>query len=204
MISLSQNQQYEIAAKIEVPGILDINKGSSDLKIRIYVQVPTPTSSDFGSSFQAYAVYSINLYGGSSANTSVTFLSGSKAGQTFEAVYNPDLLTGDNSNVIRLPEGITASLNDRYTIGNIIKGKVPDNYFSKDDKELTLNGVIQKRLMLPEGIPYVDAYKYSPTGERIDIGDERYDNPDNVEMPEEEAIEEIVTFEDEYPKYTLY
>lgn len=135
------------------------------------------------------------------ANTSVTFLSGSNAGQTFDAVYNPDLLTGDNSNVIRLPEGVTASLNDRYTINNIIKGKVPDNYFSKDDKELTLNGVVQKRLMLPEGIPYVDAYKYSPTGERIDIGDERYDNPDNVEMPEEEAIEEIVIFEDEYPKY---
>ena len=202
VISLSQNQQYEIAAKIEVPGILDINKGSSDLKIRIYVQVPTPTSSDFGSSFQAYAVYSINLYGGSSANTSVTFLSGSKAGQTFEAVYNPDLLTGDNSNVIRLPEGITASLNDRYTIGNIIKGKVPDNYFSKDDKEMTLNGVVQKRLMLPANIPYVDAYRYSPTGERINIGDENYDDPDNVEMPEEEAIEEIVTFEDEYPKYT--
>lgn len=135
------------------------------------------------------------------ANTSVTFLSGSNAGQTFDAVYNPDLLTGDNSNVIRLPEGVTTSLNDRYTINNIIKGKVPDNYFSKDDKELTLNGVVQKRLMLPEGIPYVDAYRYSPTGERIDIGDERYDNPDNVEMPEEEAIEEIVIFEDEYPKY---
>lgn len=136
-----------------------------------------------------------------SANTSVTFLSGSSGGQTFEAVYNPDLLTGDGSNVIRLPEGITASLNDRYTINNIIKGKVPDNYFSKDDKELTLNGVVQKRLMLPEGIPYVDAYRYSPTGERINIGDERYDNPDNVEMPVEEAIEEIAIFEDEYPKY---
>lgn len=136
-----------------------------------------------------------------STNTSVTFLSGSNAGKTFDAVYNPDLLTGDNSNVIRLPEGVTASLNDRYTINNIIKGKVPDNYFSKDDKELTLNGVVQKRLMLPEGIPYVDAYRYSPTGERINIGDERYDNPDNVEMPEEEAIEEIVIFEDEYPKY---
>lgn len=135
------------------------------------------------------------------ANTSVTFLSGSNARKTFDAVYNPDLLTGDNSNVIRLPEGVTASLNDRYTINNIIKGKVPDNYFSKDDKELTLNGVVQKRLMLPEGIPYVDAYRYSPTGERINIGDERYDNPDNVEMPEEEAIEEIVIFEDEYPKY---
>lgn len=138
----------------------------------------------------------------SSANTSVTFLSGTNAGQTFAAVYNPDLLTGDSSNVIRLPEGVTASLGDMYTIGNIIKGKVPDNHFSKDDKELTLNGVVQKRLMLPEGIPYVDAYRYSPTGERINIGDERYDDPDNVEMPEEEAIEEIVIFKDEYPKYT--
>lgn len=137
----------------------------------------------------------------SSANTSVTFLSGSNSGQTFNAVYNPDLLTGDKSNMIRLPEGTTASLGDRYTLGNIIKGKVPDNYFSKDDKELTLNGVVQKRLMLPEGVPYVDAFRYSPTGERIDIGDERYDNPDNVEMPKEEAIEEIVTFDDEYPKY---
>lgn len=141
------------------------------------------------------------MYGGSSATTSVTFLSGANAGQTFAAVYNPDLLTGDAANIIQLPEGVTASLGNRYTINNIISGKVPDNYFSKDDKEMTLNGVVQKRLMLPEGISYVDAYKYSPTGERINIGDERYNDPDNVEMPEEEAIEEIVIFEDEYPQY---
>ena len=137
----------------------------------------------------------------SSANTSVTFLSGANVGRTFDAVYNPDLLTGDAANVIQLPEGVTASLGNRYTINNIISGKVPDNYFSKDDKEMTLNGVVQKRLMLPEGISYVDAYRYSPTGERINIGDENYDDPDNVEMPEEEAIEEIVIFEDEYPQY---
>lgn len=135
------------------------------------------------------------------ANTSVTFLSGANAGQTFDAVYNPDLLTGEAANVIQLPEGVTASLGNRYTINNIIGGKVPDNYFSKDDKEMTLNGVVQKRLMLPEGISYVDAYRYSPSGERINIGDENYDNPDNVEMLEEEAIEEIVIFEDEYPQY---
>ena len=135
------------------------------------------------------------------ANVSVTFLSGINKGETFDAIYNSDFLTGEDSNVIQLPVGVTASLGDRYTIDNIIKGKIPDNYFSKDDKELTLNGVVQKRLMLPEGIPYVDAYRYSPTGERIDISDKRYSDPDNVEMPEEEAIEEIVTFEDEYPKY---
>ena len=136
-----------------------------------------------------------------SANTSVTFLSGTNSGRTFSAVYNPDLLTGEDANVIRLPEGVTASMGNQYIINNIIKGKIPDNYFSKDDKELTLNGVVQKRLMLPKDVPYIDAYRYSPTGERIYIGDSRYDNPNNVEMPEEEAIEEIVRLEDEYPKY---
>lgn len=200
-VSLVQNQQYEIAAKIQVPDKLVIDKNSSDLKVRIYVHVPAPASSELLSTFQAYVTYDINLYGGSSATTSVTFLSGANVGRTFDAVYNPDLLTGDAANVIQLPEGVTASLGNRYTINNIISGKVPDNYFSKDDKEMTLNGVVQKRLMLPEGISYVDAYKYSPTGERINIGDENYDDPDNVEMPEEEAIEEIVIFEDEYPQY---
>lgn len=140
-------------------------------------------------------------YGDNGNSVSITFLTGANAGQTFQAIYNPTFLSGDNSNVIQLPEGVTASLGNRYTIDNIIKGKVPDNYFSKDDKEMTLNGVVQKRLMLPEGISYVDAYRYSPAGERINIGDENYDDPDNVEMPEEEAIEEIVIFEDEYPKY---
>ena len=200
-VSLAQNQQYEIVSKIQVPDTLVIDKNSSDLKVRVYVHVPAPASSELLSTFQAYVTYDINVYGGSSATTSVTFLSGANAGQTFAAVYNPDLLTGDAANIIQLLEGVTASLGNRYTINNIISGKVPDNYFSKDDKEMTLNGVVQKRLMLPEGISYVDAYKYSPTGERINIGDERYNDPDNVEMPEEEAIEEIVIFEDEYPQY---
>lgn len=200
-VSLAQNQQYEIVAKIQVPDTLVIDKNSSDLKVRVYVHVPAPASSGLLSTFQAYVTYDINLYGGSSATTSVTFLSGANVGRTFDAVYNPGLLTGDAANVIQLPEGVTASLGNRYTINNIISGKVPDNYFSKDDKEMTLNGVVQKRLMLPEGISYVDAYRYSPTGERINIGDENYDDPNNVEMPEEEAIEEIVIFEDEYPQY---
>ena len=184
---------------LNLPSSIDIVEDADSLEAVLTVNVQTDAAPR---GVSVYISFSLALENKSnSANTSVTFLSGSNAGRTFEAVYNPDFLTGDDSNVLRLPEGVTASLGDRYTIGNIIKGKVPDNYFSKDDKELTLNGVVQKRLMLPEGIPYVDAYRYSPTGERINIGDERYDNPDNVEMPVEEAIEEIVIFEDEYPKY---
>lgn len=184
---------------LNLPSSIDIVEDADSLEAVLTVNVQTDAAPR---GVSVYISFSLALENKSnSANTSVTFLSGSNEGRTFEAVYNPDFLTGDDSNVLRLPEGVTASLGDRYTINNIIKGKVPDNYFSKDDKELTLNGVVQKRLMLPEGIPYVDAYRYSPTGERINIGDERYDNPDNVEMPVEEAIEEIVIFEDEYPKY---
>lgn len=201
-VTLSQDQQYEVSVTFAVASSLQIEGNATDLKIRIYTHVPSRESSILNDSFSAYVSYDITLFKGSSADATVTFLSGVNSGKTFSCVYNPDHLIGDSANVIQLPSGVTASLGDRYTIDNIISGKVPDNYFSKDDKEMTLNGVVQKRLMLPANIPYVDAYRYSPTGERINIGDENYDDPDNVEMPEEEAIEEIVTFEDEYPKYT--
>lgn len=200
-VTLDQDQQYEVSVAFAVSSSLQIEGNATDLKIRIYVRVPSRESSILNDSFSAYVSYDITLFKGSSADATVTFLSGLNSGNTFSCVYNPDHLTGDSANVIQLPSGVTASFGDRYTIDNIIKGKVPDSYFSKDDKELTLNGVVQKRLMLPEEVPYVDAYRYSPTGERINIGDENYDDPDNVEMPEEEAIEEIVIFEDEYPKY---
>lgn len=47
------------------------------------------------------------------------------------------------------------------------------------DEDVVVNGVVQKRLMLPEGITYIDAYP---------------------EMSAEEAIEEIVVFEEVYPR----
>lgn len=117
---------------------------------------------------------------GKGASASVTFVSGIHEGNSFTAIYNPDFVLGEDANVLQLPEGITASLGDRYTIDNIIKSKVPDKYFSKDDYESSINGVVQTRLMLPVEVPYVDAY------------------PD---MNQEEAIEEIVVFDDVYAKY---
>lgn len=55
---------------------------------------------------------------------------------------------------------------------------LPANY-RPTDESLLVNGVVQKRLMLPEGTPYLDAY---------------------AGMKEEEAIEEVVILEDVYPK----
>lgn len=107
----------------------------------------------------------------------VTFISGSNAGKSYQAVYNATFIP-EEGNSIRLPEGIFASLGDRYSIDNIIKGKVPDSYFSKDDSEMTINSVVQKRLMLPADIPF--------------IGDK--------DISTEEAVEEIVVFDDVYPR----
>lgn len=49
------------------------------------------------------------------------------------------------------------------------------------DETVVVNGVVQRRLMLPEGIPYIDAY------------------PD---MTTEEAVEQVVIFDEVYPRRT--
>lgn len=55
---------------------------------------------------------------------------------------------------------------------------IPKNY-RPDSDDVVIEGVVQRRLKLPEGIPYVDAY------------------PD---MMTEEAIENVIFFDDIYPK----
>lgn len=55
---------------------------------------------------------------------------------------------------------------------------IPSDYRPVDE-DTVVNGIVQKRLMLPDNIPYIDAFP---------------------EMSAEEAIEEIVVFEDVYPR----
>lgn len=54
---------------------------------------------------------------------------------------------------------------------------IPTNY-RPTDEQAVINGVVQKRLMLPADTPYIDAYEG---------------------MPQEEAIEDVVVFDDVYP-----
>lgn len=55
---------------------------------------------------------------------------------------------------------------------------IPTNY-RPTDEQAVVNGVVQKRLMLPSGTPYIDAYEG---------------------MSQEEAIEDVVVFDDVYPR----
>ncbi|WP_418818070.1 carbohydrate-binding protein [Paraprevotella clara] len=70
----------------------------------------------------------------------------------------------------------------KFTIEGLVKGNVPLGYFDSDVDGLTVNGVVQRRLMLPEGTPYIDVY------------------PD---MSPDEVIEGIVTFDYIYPRKVL-
>lgn len=55
---------------------------------------------------------------------------------------------------------------------------IPTNY-RPTDEQAVVNGVVQKRLMLPANTPYIDAYE---------------------NMSQEEAIEDVVIFDDVYPR----
>ena len=57
---------------------------------------------------------------------------------------------------------------------------IPSNYRPVDET-VVVNGVVQRRLMLPEGTPYIDAYP---------------------NMTTEEAIEQVVIFDEVYPRRT--
>ena len=70
----------------------------------------------------------------------------------------------------------------KFTLDGIVKTKVPLGYFDSDVDGLTVNGVVQRRLMLPEGTPYIDVYP---------------------NMSDDEVIEGIVTFDYVYPRKTL-
>lgn len=56
---------------------------------------------------------------------------------------------------------------------------IPENYRETGNPDLTVNGIVQKRLMLPADTPYIDAY------------------PD---MQPFEVVESVVVFDDIYPK----
>lgn len=111
----------------------------------------------------------------------------------------------ENGDAVRIELGVEAQEMPRsesqgtyatrvYAFGST--RNIPSNYRPVDET-VVVNGIVQKRLMLPEGTPYIDAYRYKD-GKRVYIGEEGYDI--GTEMPQEEAIEDIIFLDEVYPR----
>lgn len=87
---------------------------------------------------------------------------------TFEENVNVEKMTRSDSS--------TPFATRIYAFGST--RNIPTNYRPVTEQPV-VNGIVQKRLMLPKGTPYIDAYEG---------------------MTQEEAVEQIVTFEEVYPK----
>lgn len=61
-VTLDQDQQYEVSVAFAVSSSLQIEENATDLKIRIYVRVPSRESSILNDSFSAYVSYDITLF----------------------------------------------------------------------------------------------------------------------------------------------
>ena len=94
----------------------------------------------------------------------------------------------EHGNAVKIEIGVEASDMTRneskgtfatriYAFGST--RNIPKNYRPDTNEDLTVNGIVQKRLMLPEDTPYIDAY------------------PD---MHPFEVVEAVVVFDDIYPK----
>lgn len=87
-----------------------------------------------------------------------------------------DLKMSENVEKVTVSDNNRSYVSRLYAFGST--RNIPSNY-RKDDKQILLNGVVQKRLMLPVKTPYVDVEGVKTT---------------------EDVVEGIVTFDDVYPK----
>ena len=117
-------------------------------------------------------LHNTNYYLDYDDEVDIHFLSGVDKGKTFHVVWRYGNFHP------RGEEQIKAQKGDKFEILNFLE-EVPDRYLSYGVDGLTVNGVVQKRLMMPRNTPYIDVY------------------PD---MTTEEAIEAVVVFDDIYPK----
>lgn len=89
-----------------------------------------------------------------------------------------DFEIGKNVQVMSQSESQSTYATRIYAFGST--RNIPADY-RPIDETVVVNGVVQRRLMLPEGTPYIDAY------------------PD---MTTEEAVEQVVIFDEVYPRRT--
>lgn len=113
-----------------------------------------------------------NYYLEDGADVQIRFLTGPEENKVFPVHWTAGNFYFEDGTICK------AVVGDRFELLNF-PDNVPDKYLSFSTEDLVVNGVVQKRLMMPADTPYIDVY------------------PD---MSQEEAVESIVVFDDIYPK----
>jgi len=167
--------------------------GKSYDRLRMTV-VSSCSKNSYDGGFQLYS-YGIKRVGApATASVKVTFTTGENKGKTYTATLNPNRAEGEE-NRIYLPSGVTAGVGDSFTIDNIVTAKVPASYFTNDiEGTMTVNGVVQKRLMLP-----IDADEVTSDGVVVKGAYNRIDAEEDLAVGE--IVEAVVTNDDIYPRF---
>lgn len=117
-------------------------------------------------------------------------VSGVNAGKTYKCIVNPKFVveadTYDRNEMYFLLQGGSTSdmpdKGDRFTLTKIQRFLTPSSYFTDATPgDVTKAGVVERRLMLPKGIPYVPYIENDTT-------------------PQEQIVEAVAVFDDIYPK----
>lgn len=105
-----------------------------------------------------------------------------KGGNSYPVTINPEYYPYEDEKASDIKMSSPLKIGDSFTLSNIVKMRVPIGYFVPDVDDLTVNGIVQRRLMLPEETPYIDIYP---------------------NMSNDEVIEGIVVFDYVYPRKVL-
>lgn len=106
-----------------------------------------------------------------------------------------DVEIGKQASSMTRSESQAAFVTRAYAFGST--KNLPPNYRPATG-DVVKTGIVEKRLMLPDGIPYIDAYRYRADGSRVYVGEDGYDTA--TPMPQAEAVEGIVTFDNVFSR----
>lgn len=98
--------------------------------------------------------------------------------------------------------GSSASLATRYYVFGSTENLKNYRKSTEGNAQAVTLGVVTDRLMLPEGIDYIDLYRYDTSGRRVYITDDGYNGVGTQEMPECEIVESTLVYDDIYPRTT--
>ena len=136
----------------------------------------------------------------------LNFLNGKLQDEPIKAILDPSFADKGYALVLSNVSSEIVEIGDNFVIANINEKFVPSSYYSyppsnDDSSNEVINAIADGRLMLSKDKGnYIDAYRYI-NGEKVFIGEQGYD--DAEEMPLEEAIEDVVIFEDVKPDHTF-